>query len=123
PTIAVIGRQNVGKSTLVNRLFGAKETIAHEQPGVTRDRIEVLVTWRGRRFLVVDTGGYVDRASGLDELVSTQATRAADVADLVLLVGDVQTGVQEEDLRLAARLRGIQAPVLIGVNKVDSDAL
>jgi GTPase len=123
PTVAVVGRQNVGKSTLVNRLFGAKETIAHEQPGVTRDRIEVAVTWRGRRFLVVDTGGYVGRPEGIEELVSRQAEQAAATADVVLLVGDVQTGVQDEDLRLASRLRRVVAPVLVAVNKVDGDAV
>jgi GTP-binding protein len=123
PTVAVIGRQNVGKSTLVNRLLGAKETIAHEQPGVTRDRIDVPVTWRGRRFVVVDTGGYVARAGGIDALVSRQAERAFADADVVLLVGDVQTGVQDEDLRLAERLRGSTAPVLGADNKVESDAV
>ena len=59
PTVAVVGRQNVGKSTLVNRMLGRREAIAHEQPGVTRDRVAVTVEWRGRRFLVVDTGGFV----------------------------------------------------------------
>jgi GTPase len=123
PTVAVVGRQNVGKSTLVNRLFGAKEAIAHEQPGVTRDRIEVPVTWRGRRFVVVDTGGYVGRPEGIEELVSRQAERAAATADVVLLVGDAQTGVQDEDLVLASRLRRIDAPVLVAVNKVDAEAV
>jgi GTP-binding protein len=123
PTVAVVGRQNVGKSTLVNRLFGAKETIAHELPGVTRDRIEVPVTWRGRRFLVVDTGGYASRAGGIEALVSAQAERAAGTADVVMLVGDAQVGVQEEDLDLARRLRGAGPPVLVTVNKVDSEGL
>ena len=123
PTVAVVGRQNVGKSTLVNRLFGAKEAIAHEKPGVTRDRIEVPVTWRGRRFVVVDTGGYVGRPEGIEELVSRQAERAAATADVVLLVGDAQTGVQDEDLVLASRLRRIDAPVLVAVNKVDAEAV
>jgi GTP-binding protein len=123
PTVAVVGRQNVGKSTLVNRLFGAKETIAHELPGVTRDRIEVPVTWRGRRFTVVDTGGYATRSGGIEALVSAQAERAAKAADVVLLVGDAQVGIQEEDLALARSLRASEAPVLVVVNKVDSEAL
>ena len=59
PKVAVVGRQNVGKSTLVNRLFGRRETIAHEMPGVTRDRVEVEASWRGRRFTLLDTGGYI----------------------------------------------------------------
>jgi GTPase len=121
PTVAVVGRQNVGKSTLVNRLFGAKETIAHELPGVTRDRIEIPVEWRGRTFTVVDTGGYVARAGGIEALVSRQAERAATSADVVVLVGDAQVGVQEEDLDLARRLRRSTVPVLVVVNKVDSD--
>ncbi|MFN2544528.1 MAG: ribosome biogenesis GTPase Der [Actinomycetota bacterium] len=123
PTVAVVGRQNVGKSTLVNRLFGGKETIAHEQPGVTRDRIEVPVSWRGRTFVVIDTGGFTARAGGIEALVSAQAERAARSADVVLLVGDVQTGIQEEDLGLARRLRRASVPVLVAVNKVDADPL
>lgn len=121
PRVAVVGRQNVGKSTLVNRLFGRQEAIAHERPGVTRDRIEVPASWRGRSFVLVDTGGYLRKAGGIDELVSAQAARAAETADLVVLVGDVQTGVQEEDLDLARRLRRATAPVLVVVNKVDSE--
>jgi GTP-binding protein len=119
--VAVVGRQNVGKSTLVNRLFGRQEAIAHEQPGVTRDRIEVPASWRGRSFVLVDTGGYLRKAGGIEELVSAQAERAAQTAELVLLVGDVQTGIQEEDLNLARRLRRATAPVLVVVNKVDTE--
>jgi GTP-binding protein len=123
PTVAVVGRQNVGKSTLVNRLFGGKQNIAHEQPGVTRDRIEVPVTWRGREFTVIDTGGFAARAGGIEALVSAQAERAAATADVILLVGDAQTGIQEEDLSLARRLRKASIPVLVTVNKVDSEAV
>src|SRR5947208_1466113 len=104
PVVALMGRQNVGKSTLVNRLFGGREAIAHEQPGVTRDRIEIPVQWRGRAFTAVDTGGFVPRASGIEALVAAQAVRAAAAADLVLLVVDAQTGVQEEDSLLARKL-------------------
>jgi GTPase len=121
PRVAVVGRQNVGKSTLVNRLFGRQEAIAHESPGVTRDRVELDTTWRGRSFVVVDTGGYLRRATGLEELVSAQAERAAGEADVVVLVVDAKTGVQEEDVDLARRLRPIRAPVLVAVNKVDSE--
>jgi GTPase len=122
PRVAVVGRQNVGKSTLVNRLLGAREAIAHEEPGVTRDRLEVPVVWRGRTFLAVDTGGYVERAGGIEELVARQAERAAADADMVLLVVDAETGVQEEDAALARRLRRSPVPVLIVANKVDSAA-
>ena len=121
PAVAVVGRQNVGKSTLVNRLFGRRAAIAHEAPGVTRDRVELEATWRGRTFRLVDTGGFMRRATGIEGLVSRQAERAADAADLVLLVVDVQTGAVEEDAMLARRLRRAEIPVLVVVNKVDSD--
>jgi GTPase len=123
PRVAVVGRQNVGKSTLVNRLLGRREAIADEQPGVTRDRLEVPVEWRGRDVVVVDTGGYVPRAGGIEALVARQAERAASEAGLVLLVVDAQTGIQEEDALLARRLRRIEVPVLVVVNKVDTEAL
>jgi GTP-binding protein len=119
--VAVVGRQNVGKSTLVNRLFGRREAIAHETPGVTRDRVEVEATWRGRRFALVDTGGFAQGGRGIDVLVADQADRAARVADVVLLVVDAQAGAQEEDAELARRLRRSSGPVLLVVNKVDSD--
>ena len=121
PRVAIVGRQNVGKSTLVNRLFGGRQVIAHEQPGVTRDRVEVPVEWRGRSFVVVDTGGYTTRAGGVEALASAQAARATETADLVLLVTDGQTGIQEEDALLARRLRRAPVPVLAIVNKVDSE--
>jgi GTPase len=121
PVVALVGRQNVGKSTLVNRLFGRRETIAHEQPGVTRDRIEVPVQWRDRTFTAVDTGGFVSKASGIEALVARQAERAAATADLVVLVVDAQTGPQEEDSILARRLRRERVPVLVVVNKVDTE--
>jgi GTP-binding protein len=121
PVVALVGRQNVGKSTLVNRLFGSREAIAHEMPGVTRDRIEVPVEWRGRTFTAVDTGGYVTGARGIEALVAGQAQRAADEADLVLLVVDSQTGIQEEDAALARRLQRATVPVLLVVNKIDTE--
>jgi GTP-binding protein len=121
PVVALVGRQNVGKSTLANRLFGRREAIAHEMPGVTRDRVEMEAVWRGRRFRLVDTGGYLRRASGIEALVSRQAERASEEADVVLLVVDAQTGVREEDAELARRLRTAAVPVLVVVNKVDSE--
>jgi GTPase len=122
PTIAVVGRQNVGKSTLVNRLFGRREAIAHDDPGVTRDRIEVEATWRGRRFGLVDTAGYLQRARGVEALAAEQATRAIEDADLVLLVTDVKPGIVEEDAQLARRLRASPRPAVLVVNKVDGPA-
>jgi GTP-binding protein len=121
PTVAVVGRQNVGKSTLANRLFGRREAIAHESPGVTRDRVELEAEWRGRRFRVVDTGGFAAKARGVDALVARQAEVATEDADVVLLVVDAQTGEQEEDEALARRLRRARAAVLLVANKVDSD--
>ena len=120
PRIAVVGRQNVGKSTLVNRLFGRREAIAHDDPGVTRDRIEIEATWNGRRFGLVDTAGYLHRARGVEALAGRQALRAVEDAQLVLLVVDVTTGITEEDAQLARRLLGADVPVLAVVNKVDA---
>lgn len=121
PRVAVIGRQNVGKSTLVNRLFGRREAIAHDMPGVTRDRVEVEATWRGRRFGLVDTAGYRSRAKGVEALARAQADRAIAEADLILLVVDAPAGITEEDAALARRLRRSPVPVLLVANKVDTE--
>jgi len=122
PAVAVVGRQNVGKSTLVNRLFGRREAIAHEMPGVTRDRVELETAWRGRTFRLVDTGGYAHGAKGIEALVSRQAERAAAGADVVLLVVDAQTGPVEEDAMLARKLRRATIPVLLVANKADTES-
>jgi GTP-binding protein len=121
PAVVLVGRQNVGKSTLVNRLIGRREAIADETPGVTRDRVELEATWRGRTFRLVDTGGYREGARGIEALVTAQAERAAEAADVVLLVVDARTGPVEEDQRLAHRLRRVRIPVLLVVNKVDTE--
>jgi GTP-binding protein len=120
--VAVVGRPNVGKSTLVNRLLGRRKAIAHEAPGVTRDRVEIPVQWRGRSFLVVDTGGMSSRPVGVQAQVARQAARAAEASDLVLLVVDATAGVMQEDEDLARRLRRFSAPVLVVANKVDSES-
>lgn len=121
PKIAVVGRQNVGKSTLINRLHGRREAIADEMPGVTRDRLDVNAMWRGRTFTLIDTGGYVRDAEGIEALVSEQADRASASADIIMLVCDAATGPQEEDIDLAKRLRSAKAPVILVANKVDSE--
>ncbi len=121
PAVVLVGRQNVGKSTLLNRLIGRREAIAHETPGVTRDRVELEATWRGRTFRLVDTGGYREGARGIEALVTAQAERAAEAADVVLLIVDARTGPLEEDQRLARRLRRVRVPVLVVVNKVDTE--
>jgi GTPase len=119
PTVAIVGRPNVGKSTLVNRIIGRREAIVEEKPGVTRDRYEVEADWQGRRFLLVDTGGWVAGGSDLDDKVSRQSERAVDEADVVLLVVDVTVGLTDEDSRVAELLRRSGKPVLVVANKVD----
>ena len=119
PKIAVVGRQNVGKSTLVNRLFGHRAAIAHGMPGVTRDRIQLNTTWRGRSFGLVDTAGYLHGARGVEALAGQQAQRAIDEADVILLVVDARTGITEEDAQLARRLRKASVPLLLIANKAD----
>jgi GTP-binding protein len=122
PRVAVVGRQNVGKSTLVNRLLGRRETIAHEMPGVTRDRVELPVRWRGRAFRLVDTGGFTTHATGIEIDVAKQAALASNDADLILLVVDVHSGITEEDEVLASSLRRVRTPVLVVANKVDGES-
>jgi GTP-binding protein len=118
--IAIVGRQNVGKSTLVNRLVGRREAIAHDMPGVTRDRLELEGSWRGRSFRVVDTAGYLRKAGGLEALAAEQADRATSTADLIVLVVDVRAGIMQEDADLAHRLRRASTPVLVVANKADA---
>src|SRR5213593_486527 len=88
PTLAVVGRPNVGKSTLVNRMIGRREAVVQDVPGVTRDRVSYDALWNGRRFTLVDTGGWEPDARGLQAMVSAQAERAVQTADLVLFVID-----------------------------------
>jgi GTPase len=119
PLVAVVGRPNVGKSTLVNRIVGRREAIVEEQPGVTRDRKILEADWNGREFLVVDTGGWMAAQDGIDAQVSRQAERAIKEADVVLLVVDTTVGVTEEDDRVANLLRRSDKQVLVVANKVD----
>ncbi|MDY7103956.1 MAG: ribosome biogenesis GTPase Der [Actinomycetota bacterium] len=120
PLVAIVGRPNVGKSTLLNRIIGRREAIVEERPGVTRDRKEVRAEWSGHRFRLVDTGGWLPGGDALDEKVSRQSERAMEEADLILLVVDVVIGVTEEDDRVAELLRRKGRPVMVVVNKVDS---
>ncbi len=119
PVVAIVGRPNVGKSTLLNRIVGRRAAIVEERPGVTRDRKDVDADWLGRPFRLVDTGGWMVGGSDLDAKVSQQVERAIAEADVVLFVVDVTTGVTEEDSRVAELLRRRGKPALLVANKVD----
>ncbi len=119
PVVAIVGRPNVGKSTLMNRILGRRVAIVEEKPGVTRDRKEVEAEWLGRPFLLVDTGGWLSGGSDLDRKVSTQSEQAIRDADVVLLVVDAKVGVTDDDAQVAQLLRSIDAPVHVIANKVD----
>ncbi|MDP9070673.1 MAG: ribosome biogenesis GTPase Der [Actinomycetota bacterium] len=122
PVVAVVGRPNVGKSTLVNRIIGRREAVVEERPGVTRDRKEVEAEWNGRELTLVDTGGWLSRADDLGRQVSAQAERAIEAADVVLFVVDAAVGVTDEDDRVARLLRRAARRVVVVANKVDSEA-
>ena len=121
PVVAVVGRPNVGKSTLVNRILGRREAVVQDVPGVTRDRIAYDAYWAGREFTLVDTGGWEPDATGLQATVSRQAERAVLTADLVLFVIDSRTGATETDLVVARTLRRSGRPVVLAVTKVDDE--
>ena len=121
PVVAVAGRPNVGKSTLVNRIVGRQAAIVQETPGVTRDRLELECEWNGRSFLVVDTGGVLAGGDTLDAKVTEQSLRAIKSADVVLFVVDVTTGVTGEDADVARRLRPVADKVIVVANKVDTE--
>ena len=119
PTVAIVGRPNVGKSTLLNRIVGRREAIVEEHPGVTRDRKEVTASWSGREFTLVDTGGWLASGGALDSMVSRQSEQAIAEADVVLLVVDATVGLTDDDDRVAALLRRRDKSVLVVANKVD----
>jgi GTP-binding protein len=127
PVVAVVGRPNVGKSTLVNRIVGKRSAIVEEHPGVTRDRRELLAQWNGRAFRIVDTGGWLPPSAAsedpatLTRQVSAQAERAITEADVVVLVGDATVGIVEEDAQIARVLQRSSRPVLVAANKADDD--
>jgi GTP-binding protein len=121
PIVAVVGRPNVGKSTLVNRLIGRREAVVEDVPGVTRDWIAYDALWAGRQFTLVDTGGWEPDAQGLQARVSAQAEQAAASADLVLFVVDGTTGATDTDLIVARTLRRSPRPVLLVVTKIDDE--
>jgi GTPase len=121
PVLAVVGRPNVGKSTLVNRILGRREAVVQDTPGVTRDRVAYDTQWNGRRFTVVDTGGWEPDATGMRASVAAQAEIAMTTADAVLLVVDAQVGAVTTDEAVAKVLRRSDRPVLLAANKVDDE--
>jgi GTP-binding protein len=123
PVLAVVGRPNVGKSTLVNRMLGRREAVVQDVPGVTRDRVAYDALWNGRRFTLVDTGGWEPDASGLQAAVAEQAEYAMRTADAVLLVVDASVGATGTDEAAARVLRRSDRPVLLAATKVDDDRL
>ncbi len=123
PVVAIVGRPNVGKSTLVNRIIGRRAAVVEDIPGVTRDRVRYDAEWAGRRFSIVDTGGWDLRSKGLSAQVSEQARRAAIDADMVVLVVDTTVGATDADAEAVEMLRRAKVPVLLVANKVDSAAL
>ncbi|ACU35565.1 ribosome biogenesis GTPase Der [Actinosynnema pretiosum subsp. pretiosum] len=123
PVLAIVGRPNVGKSTLVNRIIGRREAVVQDVPGVTRDRVAYDALWNGRKFTVVDTGGWEPDATGMMASVAAQAELAMQTADAVLLVVDASVGATTTDEAVAKVLRRSKAPVLLVANKVDDERL
>ena len=121
PVVAVVGRPNVGKSTLVNRILGRREAVVQDVPGVTRDRVSYDALWTGRRFVVQDTGGWEPNATGLQQLVAEQASVAMRTADAVILVVDAQVGATTADEGAARILQRSGKPVFLAANKVDNE--
>jgi GTP-binding protein len=119
PVLAVVGRPNVGKSTLVNRILGRREAVVEDVPGVTRDRVPYDANWNGRRFTVVDTGGWDPEARGRAERISQQAEIAVSLADAVLFVVDATVGITDTDETVVKVLRRAGKPVVLAANKVD----
>ena len=122
PKVAVIGRPNVGKSTLVNRIIGRREAIVEDTPGVTRDRVKYVAEWNGRRFLLIDTGGWEVKPEGISEKITAGSEIAIAEADLILFVVDAQVGALDEDESLLQLLRRSGKNVILVANKVDGNA-
>jgi GTPase len=119
PVLAIVGRPNVGKSALVNRIIGRREAVVEDTPGVTRDRVNYKGEWNTRRFTIVDTGGWEPDAKGLNASVAAQAEIAVDLADAVLFVVDATVGATATDEHVVRMLRATRKPVILVANKVD----
>ena len=120
PVLAIIGRANVGKSTLVNRILGQRLAIVEDQPGVTRDRVRYPAEWNGRKFILMDTGGWEVSDADIDRSVSLQAEYAIAAADALVLVVDATVGDTATDDRIVEIIRKSAKPVILAANKVDS---
>jgi GTP-binding protein len=120
PVLAVVGRPNVGKSTLVNRILGRREAVVQDVPGVTRDRVYYEANWAGRRFTLVDTGGWEVDVEGMQARVAEQAEIAVELADAVVLVVDATVGMTNTDEAFVRVLRRAKKPVILAANKVDN---
>ncbi|MFI6905639.1 ribosome biogenesis GTPase Der [Nonomuraea sp. NPDC050394] len=123
PVVAIVGRPNVGKSTLVNRIIGRREAVVEDVPGVTRDRVAYDANWRGRRFTVVDTGGWDPDATGMNLRIAEQAQVAVQLADVILFVVDATVGATDADEIVGNVLRQSGKPVILAANKVDNQQL
>jgi len=119
PVLAIVGRPNVGKSALVNRIIGRREAVVQDTPGVTRDRVNYKAEWANRRFTIVDTGGWEPDAKGINASVAAQAEIAIDLADAVLFVVDATVGATATDEHVVRMLRSTKKPVMLVANKVD----
>lgn len=121
PIVAVVGRPNVGKSTLVNRIIGRREAVVEDTPGVTRDRVRYESEWNGVPFIVVDTGGWEQDAVGMSAQVSAQAEAAINSSDVVIFVVDATVGATDADEQIVRVLRQAKVPVILVANKVDDE--
>jgi GTP-binding protein len=121
PTVVIVGRPNVGKSTWFNRVIGEQAAIVEDRPGVTRDRFTRRASWLGRDFDIVDTGGWLPSGSELDDKVSRQVEEAVRSADLVIFMVDASVGLTDEDEAVADWLRRTDVPVILAANKSDND--
>ena len=121
PIVAILGRPNVGKSTLINRFIGRREAIVEDTPGVTRDRVQYECEWGGRRFMIMDTGGWESKPDGISVQVSAGAELAMEEADVLCFIVDAQVGALDEDDVLVQELRKAKKPTILVANKVDGD--